>query len=326
MKKITMFLMAAAAVVSMASCGNAKKSECCGDCEKLPVGLQLYSVRGDMEQDFKGTLQKVKDLGFDGVEFAGLFNNSPEQVNAWCKEIGLNPISAHVPLADMLADVDKVIADYKAVGCQYIVVPYVTEERRPGGELFMQMIDEIRAIGEKCKAAGLVLLYHNHDFEFKKVENGQFGLDFLYSSVAADLLQTELDQCWVKYSGQDPVAYLEKYSGRAPVVHLKDFHVEGKQEGDPYALIGLNEGEEKKQSAFEFRPLGHGVQDIPAIIAASKAAGSKWLIVEQDQPSMGKTPMECVAMSMEYLKSLKGNCCGDEACTDEACADCKEAK
>ena len=322
-----MFLMAAAAVVSMASCGgNAKKSECCGDCEQLPVGLQLYSVRGDMEQDFKGTLQKVKAMGFDGVEFAGLFGNTPEQVNAWCKEIGLNPISAHVPLADMLADVDKVIADYKAIGCQYIVVPYVTEERRPGGELFMQMIDEIRSIGEKCKAAGLVLLYHNHDFEFKKVENGQFGLDFLYSSVAADLLQTELDQCWVKYSGQDPVAYLEKYSGRAPVVHLKDFHVEGKQEGDPYALIGLNEGEEKKQSAFEFRPLGHGVQDIPSIIKASKAAGSKWLIVEQDQPSMGKTPMECVAMSMEYLKSIKGNCCGDEACGDEACADCKEAK
>ena len=322
-----MFLMAAAAVVSMASCGgNATKSECCGDCEQLPVGLQLYSVRGDMEQDFKGTLQKVKALGYDGVEFAGLFGNSPEQINAWCKEIGLNPISAHVPLAEMLEDVDKVIADYKAIGCQYIVVPYVTEERRPGGELFMQMIDEIRAIGEKCKAAGLVLLYHNHDFEFKKVENGQFGLDFLYSSVPADLLQTELDQCWVKYSGQDPVAYLEKYSGRAPVVHLKEFHVEGKQEGDPYALIGLNEGEEKKQSAFEFRPLGHGVQDIPAIIAASKAAGSKWLIVEQDQPSMGKTPMECVAMSMEYLKSIKGNCCGDEACGDEACADCKEAK
>ncbi len=327
MKKITMFLMAAAAVVSMASCGgNAQKSECCGDCEQLPIGLQLYSVRGDMEQDFKGTLQKVKALGYDGVEFAGLFGNTPEQVNAWCKEIGLNPISAHVPLADMLADVDKVIADYKSVGCQYIVVPYVTEERRPGGELFMQMIDEIRAIGEKCKAAGLVLLYHNHDFEFKKVENGQFGLDFLYSSVPADLLQTELDQCWVKYSGQDPVAYLQKYSGRAPVVHLKDFHVEGKQEGDPYALIGLNEGEEKKQSAFEFRPLGHGVQDIPAIIAASKAAGSKWLIVEQDQPSMGKTPMECVAMSMEYLKSLKSECCGDEACSGEPCADCKEAK
>ena len=228
----------------------------------------------------------------------------------------MEPISAHVPLADMLADIDKVIADYKAVGCKYIVVPYVTEERRPGGELFMQMVEEIRSIGEKCKAAGLVLLYHNHDFEFKKLESGEFGLDYLYANVPADLLQTELDQCWVKYSGQDPVAYLQKYSGRSPVVHLKDFYQEGEQEGDPYALIGLNEGEEKKNTAFEFRPLGHGVQDVPSIIAASEAAGSKWLIVEQDQPSMGKTPMECVAMSMEYLKSIYGN---------TACKDCEEA-
>jgi sugar phosphate isomerase/epimerase len=269
-----------------------------------------------MEKDFKGTLQQVKAMGYDGVEFAGLFNNSPAQVKAWCEEIGLNPISAHVPLADMLADIDKVIADYKAVGCKYIVVPYVTEERRPGGELFMQMVEEIRAIGEKCKAAGLVLLYHNHDFEFKKLESGEFGLDYLYANVPADLLQTELDQCWVKYSGQDPVAYLQKYSGRSPVVHLKDFYQEGEQEGDPYALIGLNEGEEKKNTAFEFRPLGHGVQDVPSIIAASEAADSKWLIVEQDQPSMGKTPMECVAMSMEYLKSIYGK---------TACKDCQEA-
>jgi sugar phosphate isomerase/epimerase len=262
-----------------------------------------------MEQDFKGTLQKVKALGYDGVEFAGLFNNTPAEVNAMCKEIGLVPISAHVPLADMLADVDKVVADYKAVGCEYIVVPYVTEERRPGGEKFYQMVDEIRAIGEKCKAAGLTLLYHNHDFEFKKLESGEYGLDYLYANVASDLLQTELDQCWVKYSGLEPVEYLKKYTGRAPVVHLKDFHIEGKQEGDPYALIGLNENETKKTSAFEFRPLGNGVQDIPAIIAAAKEAGSKWLVVEQDQPSMGKSPIECAATSMEYLKSIGAVCC-----------------
>ncbi|MBO5331513.1 MAG: sugar phosphate isomerase/epimerase, partial [Alistipes sp.] len=218
------------------------------------------------------------------------------------------PISAHVPLADMLADVDKVIADYKAIGCEYIVVPYVTEERRPGGDKFFQMVDEIRAIGEKCKAAGLTLLYHNHDFEFKKLESGEYGLDYLYANVPADLLQTELDQCWVKYSGLDPVEYLKKYTGRAPVVHLKDFHIEGKQEGDPYALIGLNENETKKSSAFEFRPLGNGVQDIPSIIAAAKEAGSKWLVVEQDQPSMGKTPIECAATSMEYLKSIGAVC------------------
>ena len=295
-------------MLALVSCGGAsKKNEAQQQAEvkELPVGLQLYTVRDDMAKDFKGTLQQVKALGYDGVEFAGLFGQNPADIKAWCAELGLNPISAHVPLAEMLEDIDKVIADYKTIGCEYIVVPYVTEERRPGGELFKQMVEEIRAIGAKCKEAGLVLLYHNHDFEFQKTETGEIGLDYLYANVPADLLQTELDQCWLKYAGQDPVAYLEKYSGRSPVVHLKDYYASGEQKEDPYALIGLNEGEKKENKAFEFRPLGYGVQDIPSIIEASKKAGSKWFIVEQDQPSLGKTPMECAGMSMEYLKSLK---------------------
>ena len=295
-------------MLALVSCGGAsKKNEAQQQAEvkELPVGLQLYTVRDDMAKDFKGTLQQVKALGYDGVEFAGLFGQNPADIKAWCAELGLNPISAHVPLAEMLEDIDKVIADYKTIGCEYIVVPYVTEERRPGGELFKQMVEEIRAIGAKCTEAGLVLLYHNHDFEFQKTETGEIGLDYLYANVPADLLQTELDQCWLKYAGQDPVAYLEKYSGRSPVVHLKDYYASGEQKEDPYALIGLNEGEKKENKAFEFRPLGYGVQDIPSIIEASKKAGSKWFIVEQDQPSLGKTPMECAGMSMEYLKSLK---------------------
>ena len=298
--KIAKFISVILAVSVAVSCAPKKAAV-----DDLPVALQLYSVRGDLEADFLGTLCKVSELGYDGVEFAGLYGYEPAQIKNWCDSLGLVPISAHVPLAEMLADIDKVIADYKAIGCEYIVVPYVTEERRPGGELFMQMIDEIRAIGQKVKDAGLVLLYHNHDFEFAKLENGQCGLDFMYENIPADLLQTELDQCWLKYAGYDPVEYLQKYSGRSPVVHLKDFFVQGEQEGDPYALIGLDEGEKKANTAFEFRPLGHGVQDIPSIIEASKAAGSKWLVVEQDNPSMGKTPFESVQMSIEYLNSLK---------------------
>ena len=298
--KLTSIFAGLLGLVSFASCAP-KQTEPA----ELPVALQLYTVRDNMAEDFLGTLVKVKNMGYDGVEFAGLYDYAPAQVKQWCDSLGLVPVSAHVPLADMLEDVDKVIADYKAVGCQYIVVPYVTEERRPGGELFLQMVEEIRAIGEKAHAAGLVLLYHNHDFEFNKLESGQTGLDYLYENVPADFLQTELDQCWVKYAGYEPVEYLKKYEGRSPVVHLKDFFKSGEQEGDPYALIGLNEDEKKENTAFEFRPVGYGIQDIPAIIETAKAVGSKWLVVEQDQPSMGKTPLECAETSMEYLKSLK---------------------
>ena len=332
--------MVVVAMMALVSCGGAsKKTEANGEEKKeccLPVGLQLYTVRDDMAKDFKGTLQQVKAMGYEGVEFAGLYGHAPADIKAWCAELGLNPISAHVPLQEMLEDIDKVIADYKAIGCEYIVVPYVTEERRPGGDKFLQMVEEIRTIGQKVKAAGMTLLYHNHDFEFQKTETGEFGLDYLYANVPADLLQTELDQCWVKYAGQDPVAYLQKYEGRSPVVHLKDYYASGEQKEDPYALIGLNEGEKKENKAFEFRPLGYGVQDIPAIVRASKAAGSKWLIVEQDQPSMGKTALECAAMSMEFIKQMQadGTCCSEkghgeghdhahgEGCTHSHGADC----
>ena len=126
----------------------------------------------------------------------------------------------------------------------------------------------------------------------------------MYENVPANLLQTELDMCWVKYAGYEPVEYLKKYTGRAPVVHLKDYYKEGEMEGDPYALIGLNEGEAKPASAFEFRPLGTGVQDIPSIIIAAQENGSKWLVVEQDNPSLQKSPLECIQMSIEYLKGL----------------------
>ena len=299
--KMTKLIVLLLGIASVFSCAP-KQENASGD---LPVALQLYTVRDNVAEDFVGTLVKVKEMGYDGVEFAGLYDHSPAQIKHWCDSVGLVALSAHVPFDEMVQDIDKVIADYKAIGCEYIVVPYVSEECHPDGENFFNMIEDIKTWGKKAHEAGLTLLYHNHDFEFKKLENGQCGLDYMYENVPAEYLQTELDQCWVKYAGYDPVEYLQKYSGRSPVVHLKDFYKEGEQEGDPYALIGIDDGEEKKNTAFEFRPVGYGVQDIPAIIEAAKAAGSKWLVVEQDQPSMGKTPLECAETSMEYLKSLK---------------------
>ena len=297
MKKI-MNLMAACAAMMVSACGSTSEPE------GIQVGVQLYSVRGDMEADFYGTLSNIAAMGYDGVEFAGLFDNTPEEVKAWCEELGLSPISAHVPLVDMIEDIDKVIETYSAIGCKYLVVPYVTEERRPGGEKFYETVDAIREIAQKVKAAGMTLLYHNHDFEFTKLEDGTYGLDYIYSNISADLLQTELDECWVKYAGEDPVAYLDKYAGRAEVVHFKDFFAEGAKDGDPYALIGMEEEKKESKTVFEFRPLGCGLQDMPALLEAAKQAGSKWIIIEQDNPSMGITPMQSVKKSIEYLRGI----------------------
>lgn len=265
------------------------------------LALQLYSVRDDMEADFEGTLKKVKALGYDGVEFAGLFGKTAAEIKKICKEIGLVPISAHVPYIDMIND-PTLLDVYCEIGCEFVVIPYLNDEYRPENEKFNEVIEGARTLGEKAKKLGMKLCYHNHDFEFVKV-NGEYALDILYKEVPADLLQTEIDTCWVNVGGENPAAYIRKYAGRAEIVHLKDFV--GAKSENMYALIGIDENEKKDtKGKFEFRPVGYGVQDFPSILAAAKDAGARWVVVEQDTPSMDKAPMECAEMSIKYLSSL----------------------
>ncbi|MBQ2973772.1 MAG: sugar phosphate isomerase/epimerase [Clostridia bacterium] len=272
---------------------------------KLPVAVQLYSVRDEMEKDFYGTIQQMKDLGYDGVEFAGLFGEDPEKIKAFCEEIGIVPISAHVPYYDMLENPESVLSDYAKIGCKYVVVPYLTEECRPGTDGFPATVEGIRKIGEAAKSLGLQLLYHNHDFEFVTID-GEYALDVLYSSVSDDLLKTEIDTCWVNVAGVNPAEYVEKYSGRSPVVHLKDFKKSGDKLGKLYDLIGIDDEveQEEEEDSFSFMPVGHGVQDMPAILAACENAGAEWVVVEQDSPAKGDTPLNSVKLSREYLKTL----------------------
>ncbi len=268
------------------------------------IGLQLYSVRDALSADFEGTLKAVSEMGYDGVEFAGTCGKSAEEVKALCAKYNLVPISAHVSLKEM-REKDNVFETYAKIGCKYIVVPYLPEEDRPKGDDCAKLIDDVKAFGKKAKDNGLTLLYHNHDFEFVKLSNGEYFLDKLYAEVPAELLETELDTCWVNVAGENPCEYLKKYSGRANVVHLKDFFKKGANVEGMYELIGIKPVEPAaSDETFGFRPVGHGMQNIPSIIDAAKDAGAKWLIVEQDRPTPGKNPMDEVTISREYLKSI----------------------
>ena len=270
----------------------------------LPVGLQLYSVRNEMEKNFEGTLKAVAEMGYEGVEFAGLFGKAPAEIKALLEKYGLTAVSAHVPLIEMLADMDKVLADYKEIGCEYIAIPYVDEEYRPGRPDYPETLKKIDALGKKARAAGVTLMYHNHDFEFVKID-GEYGLDVMYSTVSPEHLQTELDTCWVNVGGEEPAGFIAKYSGRTPVVHLKDFVMQGREKPKKlYALIGIDEDKDEDVEDFSFKPCGYGVQDMPAIIAAAEKSGAKWLIVEQDRPDKGNTEMSAVKKSIDYLRSL----------------------
>ncbi len=266
----------------------------------LPVAVQLYSVRDDMKEDMRATLEKVKAMGYDGVEFAGLFGKSGEEIRDLCQEVGLTPISAHVPYVDMVAD-PELLKTYATIGCKFVVVPYLKEEHRPGTEGFAEVIENVKKLGAVANELGMTLLYHNHDFEFIKLD-GKYALDILYEEVSADLLKTELDTCWVNVGGEVPADYIRKYAGRCPVVHLKDFY--GEKSEDMYELIGIQANAPKRPSNFEFRPVGSGIQDFPAILKAAEESGATWVVVEQDKASMGLTPMESINKSREYLRTL----------------------
>lgn len=270
----------------------------------FPIALQLYSVRDEMEKNVENTLRKVKSLGYDGVEFAGLYGFTPAQIKKLVEEIGLTPVSAHVSFSELTTDLKGTVGAYAEIGCRYIAIPYLAPEFQPDGERFHEVIEESKKIGQEVNAAGMTLLYHNHDFEFKKID-GEYALDLLYRNVSAELLQTELDTCWVNVGGENPAAYLRKYSGRAPVVHLKDFVMPGKM-SDKASDKTEDKASDKTEevSEFEHRPLGLGVQDFTAILDAARDAGTKWVVVEHDSTALGKTSMEFAEMSIQYLRSL----------------------
>jgi len=151
------------------------------------------------------------------------------------------------------------------------------------------------------KANGLQLLYHNHDFEFVKLEDGSYGFDDIYKQVPQ--LAAEPDTCWIKVAGENPAAYVEKYTGRAPVVHLKDFIKEGNPK-NLYKLIGIETEEvEEDTGMFEFRAVGFGQQIWLPILEASVKAGAEWVVVEQDE-HYDIPAIECARRSREYLKIL----------------------
>ena len=270
--------------------------------EKRPVAYQIYSAREEAEKDLESVLSALHDLGYDGVEFAGFYGNTAERVKALLDKYELKAISSHVPFAQIKADMFGVISYHKAIGCEYIAVPYLDDKTRPGTPGFPETIAVMHEFGRLLKQAGMTMLYHNHDFEFVQL-SGMYGLDFIYQAVPADLLQTELDVCWVRYAGEDPAQFIRKYAGRCPVIHLKDY-VGRKQDGStPYALIGLDEHEKKDTQAFEFRPVGYGCQNVQQVLDAGIESGAKWFVVEQDM-SVGRTPLEAAAMSIGTLKKL----------------------
>ena len=264
----------------------------------ISLAVQVYSIRDFAKEDLFSTLKKVKEMGYDGVEFAGLYENSPESIKKMCEEIGLTPISAHVGFNLMLENTEKVISDYKAIGVKYLAISSIAKEYRPMTENFDKVFDLFEKWGKMAKEHGIQLMYHNHDFEFVKI-NGKYALDIIYDKVSPEALTAEFDTCWIRSPGEDPEKYIRKYAGRVPVLHFKDLF--GSKFEDPNREDGVFP---KKAENHEYRQVGGGIVDIKGCLNAAKECGATWIVVEQDHPTSGFTSLESVALSCKYLRSL----------------------
>lgn len=243
----------------------------------IPVAVQLYTVRDEFEKDIKGTLKKVAEIGYSGVEFAGIPAIDAKELKKELDNLGLKTAGFHIPLDQLKNDINNVIAYCTALDCRYIVCPWAEYKTIEDCD---KMAENLSSIGRVCNEEGIELCYHNHNHEFIKYD-GEYALDILYSSVKPELLKAEIDVYWVKHAGEEPVSYMKKYRGRIPLLHIKD----------------MDKGEEK-----EFAEIGNGIIDFKPIIEEAELSGTKWLIVEQDV--CRRPPLESIEISFKNLKKI----------------------
>lgn len=271
------------------------------------LGLQLYSVRDEMEKDMDACLKAVKEMGYECVEFAGFFGKSAEEVKAMLDKYGLEAVSSHQTVGvkdDEPLKPEDTVKYLNTLGVKYCAIPWYGKENYVND--WDGTMAKFKKSSEILKKGGIDLYYHNHDFEFDKI-NGKTIHEMIFDNLGLDVIKPELDVCWVHYAGYEPTEVMKKYAGRIEILHLKDFVCKNLGGGPVYALID-NSGSEKTKASkedngFEFRPVGYGIQDMPKIVEAAKECGIKYLIVEQDgHPNA--TSMEDAKKSIDYLKSI----------------------
>jgi len=257
------------------------------------VGLQLYTVRGEMKKDFEGTIAKVAQTGYKEVEFAGYFDHTPQQVRAILEKNGLTSPACHIAYNVLGDKWPGVLEAAHVVGHKYVVCPWIDDDIRKRPEGWKEAADTFNRAAEASKKAGIQFAYHNHNFEFIKID-GKYAYDILLESTDAHLVQMEMDLCWMTIAGQDPLKYFAKYPGRFPLVHVKDVSkVPTSADGSPVAIDNVTVG---------MVAVGSGVIDFKRIFAKASLAGIRHYFVEDDEP---KSAFAEIAASYQYLAKLK---------------------
>ncbi|SCI08278.1 Xylose isomerase-like TIM barrel [uncultured Ruminococcus sp.] len=238
----------------------------------MKIYLQLWSVADATKQDFFGTLEKVAQMGYAGVEFAGFGGIPAKEMKKKLDELGLEGISAHVGCDLLRDDLDGVISDLKTIGAKFLICPSAELRTLEDAKKLASFFTEI---GKKCAENGIVFGYHNHDFELA-AQDGEYPLDALYGYADPAFVKQQPDVFWLEYAGVDAIEYLTQHKTRCPMIHLKQ--IRGKDNVDA------------QDGTIDFAKI---VEMCPEAV----------FVYEQEEYPNG-TSMECVARSAEYLVTL----------------------
>jgi sugar phosphate isomerase/epimerase len=269
---------------------------------KVPLGLQLYSLRDQLPKNYDGVLKQIGALGFREVESAGYFNHTPEQVKHAMSQAGLHLVSAHYSSDDLHAHLDDILTFSKAVGNSYIICSYpgfkdparvksLPPRQRNSAftlEDWRWNADQFNIIGAKVSAAGMKFGYHNHSMEFQKTD-GVVPYDELLRLTDPAHVTMEMDCGWVTVGGANPIEYLRKYPTRITMLHAKDFKniTPESSNANPPTYVELGQG------SIDYRPI---------FAQAAKSGHVKHVFVEQEGYTV--PPMEGLKIDAEYMRKL----------------------
>jgi sugar phosphate isomerase/epimerase len=276
------FLGASTASLALAFAGPLRVDA--APAKRIPIAVQLYSIRNHCAENFDVALEKVAAMGFEGVEFAGYYGyaEKPAALRDRLKALNLKAAGTHVRLDTLRGDALKATIEFhQTIGCKFLVVPMdaamVDPEKSKG------FAEEFNKISETLKPLGMACGYHNHQNEFKKDGDTTYW-DLFATRTNKDVILQQ-DCGWTMTAGQDPIAYIKKYPGRTKTTHFKPT---------------VRQGDEGKKPI-----IGQDSLDWKAIYATCQAVGgTEWVVVEQEYYPDGKTPMDCTAESLAGLKAL----------------------
>lgn len=243
-----------------------------------PLGIQLYTLRDLLKDDFEGTIAALAQIGYQEVEFAGLYGRAAGDVRKVLDRHKLKAPSGHYGIPAITDTLEQTIAEAKTLGHRYVVVPWLPEEvRNPDG--YARSADTFNEAGERLRKAGLTLGYHNHWFEFDALEGGRCGYDILLDRTRRELVVMELDLFWIRKGGRDALSYFANHPGRFRMVHVKDMAADG-------AMVDV----------------GQGAMDWPTLLEAAKRAGVEHRFVEHDE---AKDPLAFARSSFRFMEQLR---------------------